>query len=533
MTPAASTPGARRLVLCLALMLPLVAVTAARSVAETETADLNAIDRIRHEALSRSEVMRIAAVLTDAYGPRVSGSPQLREAAEWSVGRLKGWGIDDARVENWGVFGWGWVNERFTAHAFTPRPWPLVGLPKAFTPGTGSAVMAPAVYAPLSKEEDFARFRGRLRGRIVLPIEARELDALFDPPARRFSDEELERLSRGERERVDRAAVGAKVAFARKRLRFLIDEGALAVLEPSRGNAGELFVQHGGALDAHRNPSLAGASSRPEPVQVVVTAEHYGRMARLLATGQPVQVELDIRNRFLENQPGLNVIAEIPGTDLADEVVMLGAHLDAWHGGTGATDNAVGVAVLMEVMRILKASDLPLRRTVRLALWSGEEQGLLGSRAYVRAAFADPETMARTEAHSKISVYFNLDNGTGAIRGVYLQGNQAAAPIFSAWFRALDDESLSTLSPMSTFSSDHLSFDEVGIPAFQFIQDPIEYHTRTHHSSFDTLERIQPQDAVRNAVIVAALAYHAANREERLPRKALPMPRGRQPVAGR
>ena len=241
-----------------------------------------------------------------------------------------------------------------------------------------------------------------------------------------------------------------------------------------------------------------------------------------------MKIELDVRNRLLENQPGLNVVAELPGEDKADEVVMLGAHLDSWHGGTGATDNAIGVAVMMDVMRILRASDLPLRRTVRLALWSGEEQGLLGSRAYVRAHFGDPETMRVGEAHSKLSAYFNLDNGTGAIRGLYLQGNQAVGPIFAAWLRALGDPDVGTLSPMSTFTSDHLSFDEIGIPAFQFIQDPIEYDTRTHHSNFDTFERIQADDAMRNAVVVAALVYHAANREELLARKPRPLPRSRR-----
>ena len=518
-----------RPVLSVLVLLLLTAALAAKGRAESESADLNAIDRIRHEALARSQVMPIAAALTDLHGPRVTGSPQLKDAAHWTVERLQQWGIVEARVQSWGLFGWGWTNERFSAHAFTPRPWPISGLPKAWTPGTGRAVTAEAVYAPITREEDFARWRGRLRGKVVLPIEARELKALFEPPARRFSESELERLSRGER--VARSEVtGAQIAFSRKRLRFLIDEGVLAIFEPSRGDSGELFVQHGGSLDAHRRPVLwQEDSAQPlEPVQVVVAAEHYGRLTRLLARDHPVKIELDVRNRLLENQPGLNVVAELPGEDKADEVVMLGAHLDSWHGGTGATDNAIGVAVMMEVMRILRASDLPLRRTVRLALWSGEEQGLLGSRAYVRDHFGDPDTMRVGEAHSKVSAYFNLDNGTGAIRGLYLQGNQAVAPIFAAWLRALADPDVGTLSPMSTFSSDHLSFDEIGIPAFQFIQDPIEYDTRTHHSNFDTFERIQADDAMRNAVVVAALVYHAANREELLPRKTRPLPRSRR-----
>ena len=516
-----------RRILGLLMMLAALAGAGPSIRAASEATNIDAVETIRREALAKSQVMQLAGYLTDVYGPRLTGSPLLREAAEWTVDRLKRWGIREARIEEWGTFGSGWVNERFSAHAFTPQPWPLIGLPKAWTAGTPGRITADAAYAPITTDDDFARWKGKLRGKIVLPVLARELPALFDPPARRLTDADLDALRRGEQERPEKGRTGTQVAFARRRLQFLADEGVVAVLEPSRGDGGTLFVQQGGGF--RFDPTASAMTPPPEPgtrpVEVVIVAEQYGRLSRLLAAGRPVSVELDIRNRFLPNQPGVNVIAELPGTDKADEIVMLGAHLDSWHGATGATDNAVGVAVMLEVMRILKTTGLPLRRTVRLALWSGEEQGLLGSRAYVRARLANRETMALKDDHARISAYFNLDNGTGAIRGAHLQGNTAVAPILTAWMKPFADSGVSTLSLTSTFSSDHLSFDEVGIPAFQFIQDPIEYHTRTHHSNSDTLERLQPDDAIRNAVVVASFVYHAANREEPLPRKPLPAPR--------
>jgi hypothetical protein len=513
--------------LSLVLVLTLGGTAAPWARAANETADADAVETIRREGMSRSQVMQTAFYLTDVYGPRLTGSPQLRQAAEWALERLKRWSIDNARIEEWGVFGRGWVNERFVAHAYTPQPWPVIGLPKAWTAGTDGPLIADAVYAPMAKDEDLLRWKDQLHGKIVLPVPTRELGAMFDAPARRFSASELDELRRGERVRPGTELTGAQVAFARRRLRFLIEQGALAVVEPSAGD-GALFVQHSAEFDPDRAPDSAIPPTRvPAPPQVVIAAEHYGRMARLLGTGRHVRLELDIRNRVLPDQSGFNVIAELPGTDRTEEVVMIGAHLDSWHGGTGATDNAVGVAVMLEVMRILKVSALPLRRTVRVALWSGEEQGLLGSRAYVAAHVANRETMVLRDEHHKISAYFNLDNGTGAIRGVYLQGNDLVAPVFAAWMKPFGELGVSTLSSTSTFSTDHLSFDEVGIPAFQFIQDPIEYDTRTHHSNTDTFERIQTDDAIRNAVIVASFVYHAANRDERLPRKPLPSPRVR------
>jgi carboxypeptidase Q len=264
--------------------------------------------------------------------------------------------------------------------------------------------------------------------------------------------------------------------------------------------------------------------------QLMVASEHYNRISRLLEGKVPVRLALDVRSRYIDDtQDSFNIIAEIPGTDKADEVVMLGAHFDSWHAGTGATDNAAGSAAMMEAIRILKASGLRMRRTVRLALWTGEEQGLFGSEAYVKQHFGDAATMALKPAHGKLSVYFNMDNGTGAIRGVYLQGNEAVRPVFAAWMEPLRSLGVSALTIRNTGSTDHTSFDAVGLPGFQFIQDPLEYSTHTHHTNMDTYDKLQAEDLMKNSVIIASFVYHAANRDAILPRKALPRPRPAAP----
>jgi Zn-dependent M28 family amino/carboxypeptidase len=278
-----------------------------------------------------------------------------------------------------------------------------------------------------------------------------------------------------------------------------------------------VFVQGGGPRDAKAPQALPTIS---------IAVEHYGRIQRTLAKNMPVRIDLDIKNTFHDDPMSFNVVAEIPGTDKANELVMLGAHFDSWQGGTGATDNAAGSAVMMEAMRILKQSGVRLRRTVRLGLWGGEEQGLIGSREYVKAHFADRADMVLKPEHARFSGYFNVDNGTGAIRGVYLQGNEGVAPIFDAWMKPFHNLGMTTLTIRDTGGTDHQAFDAVGLPGFQFIQDPLEYGTRTHHSNMDVYERIQEEDMRKNAVIVASFVYHTANREERLPRKPLPRPGG-------
>ena len=298
---------------------------------------------------------------------------------------------------------------------------------------------------------------------------------------------------------------------------FLQEQGAVGVLTEARGDGGTVFSNNGGQKDAKQPISMT---------QVMVAAEHYGRIARTLEKGLPVTVELDVRNTFHEAAPNLfNVVAEIPGTDptLKAEVVMLGAHYDAWHTATGATDNAAGSAVMMEAVRILKALNLPMKRTVRIALWTGEEQGLHGSRQYVAQHFANRQTGARTPAYDRFSAYFNVDNGTGKIRGIYAENNREAAQVFASWMAPMKALGTSTVTLQPTGGTDHMAFDAVGLPGFQFIQDEVEYSSRTHHSNMDTYERLQAADMKHNAAVVASFVYLAAQRAERMPRKAAPV----------
>ncbi len=482
----------------------------------TEKIDLDAVYRLKDEGLQRSKVMEIESYLTDVYGPRLTGSPNIREAADWAEKTMKEWGLANVHSETW-PFGRGWQNQRFVANAATPRAYPLIAYPKAWTPGTNGPVTADAVIAVIATDKDFDTFRGKLRGKFVLGTAMREVPAHFEAQGRRYTDAELAELSKqpegGGR---GRGNFQAAQAFNAKRNRFFLDEGVAAVLDISRGDGGTLFVQGGGPRDP-KEP--------PVPAQVVVAVEQYGRIWRTLEKKIPVTLTMDIDNKFFDgDQNGFNITAEIPGTDKADELVMLGAHFDSWHTGTGATDNAAGSAVMMEAMRLLKVSGVKLRRTVRIGLWGGEEEGLLGSKEYVKAHFADPATMQLKPEHAKLAGYFNVDNGTGLIRGVYLQGNEAVAPIFQQWMEPFKNLGMTTLTIRNTGGTDHLSYDAVGLPGFQFVQDEVEYNSRTHHSNMDVYERIQPNDMMRNAVIVAAFVYNTANRDEKLPRKPLPKP---------
>jgi len=484
----------------------------------TEKIDLDAVYRIKEEGLQRSKVMEIESYLTDVYGPRLTGSPNIREAADWAQKTMNEWGLANVHLERW-PFGRGWQNQRIVASAVSPRAYPLIAYPKAWTPGTNGPVTAEAALAVITSEKDFDTWRGKLRGKFVLSAAMRDVAAHFDADGHRYTDAELTDLSKqpsaaGGRGRGNFAAIAE---FNRKRNQFFLDEGVAGVIDPgTRGDGGTLFVQSGGSRDP-KDP--------PVPTQVVIAVEHYGRIVRTLDKKIPVTLQMDIDNKFYDNDlNGFNVIGEIPGADKADEVVMVGAHFDSWHSGTGATDNAAGSAVMMEAMRILKTTGLKLRRTVRIGLWGGEEQGLLGSKEYIKAHYGDPATMQLKPEHAKFDGYFNVDNGTGAIRGVYLQGNEAAAPIFQAWMEPFHNMGMTTLTIRNTGGTDHLSYDAVGLPGFQFIQDEVEYDTRTHHSNMDVYERIQPNDMMRNAVIVASFVYDAANREEKLPRKPLPKP---------
>ncbi|HEV3139858.1 MAG TPA: M20/M25/M40 family metallo-hydrolase [Vicinamibacterales bacterium] len=495
-----------------ALGIPLSAQWAA-----TEKLDLDAVYKIKDEGLQRSKVMEIESYLTDVYGPRLTGSPYAKEAADWAQKTMKEWGLANVHTEAW-PFGRGWQNNRFTAMALTPRAYPLIAYPKAWTPSTSGVVTGEAVMAVIQDEKDFEKFRGKLRGKFVLSVPMRDVLAHFEAPGHRYTDAELADLSKQPDARGGRGGGRGNFdpSFGAKRTKFWLDEGVAAVLDPSRGDGGTLFVQSGGPRTA---------ADPPVPPQVTLAVEHYGRIWRTLEKNIPVTLQMNVENTFFDNDlNSFNIVGELPGGDKADEIVMIGAHFDSWHTGTGATDNAAGSAVMMEAMRILKASGVRLRRTVRIGLWTGEEQGLLGSREYVKAHFADPANMQLKPEHAKLSGYFNVDNGTGLIRGVYLQGNEAIAPIFHAWMEPFRNLGMTTLSIRNTGGTDHLSYDAVGLPGFQFIQDEVEYDSRTHHSNMDVYERIQANDMMRNAVIVAAFVYNTANRDEKLPRKPMPKP---------
>jgi hypothetical protein len=508
------------------LVIGMTALTFAQ--AAQEPVDLDAIYRIKDEGFQRSQVMDTLSYLTDIHGPRLTNSPNIRKAADWATKRLTDWGLSNVRQDTWGPFGRGWSNEKFTANVISPQPFPLIAFAKAWTPGTSGPVTADAMLAVADTEADLAKWTGKLRGKIVLASKPLEVKPLFDPTGRRYTDQQLADL---ETQRIDAepgrgrpANVQAAQAFARKKMEFFAREGVIAVLEPGNGRNDHGAILVGGPRD------LRDPKSTPQPPQVVVATEHYGRIARTLEKNLPVKIELNVQNSYHDDTlDSFNIVAELPGTDKADEVVMLGAHFDSWHAGTGATDNAAGSAAMMEAIRILKAAGLKTRRTVRLALWTGEEQGLLGARAYVKQQFADPDSMQVKPAHAKLSAYFNMDNGTGAIRGVYLQGNEAIRPVFAAWMAPFRNIGMTTLTIRNTGSTDHVPFDEVGLPGFQFVQDPVEYSSHSHHSNMDLYERIQPEDMMKNSVIIASFVYHAANRDDLLPRKTLPKPR--KPVA--
>ncbi|MBV8130104.1 MAG: M20/M25/M40 family metallo-hydrolase [Planctomycetaceae bacterium] len=571
----------------------------AEAKAEPAKALTDPIDRIKDEGLNRSQLMTTLSYLTDVIGPRLTGSPNLKRASEWTCQTLTRWGLANAHLEAWGPFGKGWTLKRFSAQVIEPQCIPLIAFPKAWSPSTDGALAAQVVYFDAKSEADFAKFKGTVRGTIVLTGPPREVSAGFEPLAKRRTDKELLDLANagepspsrfgmegqpgnrnpsqnpdqgGPRDRAPGSGpasaqpssrrnrfgpeMRAQMELARKKSKFLADEGAALLVDCSaQGDGGTLFVA-GASVPGAAFPMPGQApTARPVsawdkdapriPPQIVVAKEHYNRLVRMIEQGEKLKMVVDIAAQFHDDDlMAYNTIAEIPGSDLKDEVVMLGGHLDSWHSGTGATDNAAGVSVAMEAVRILKALDLKPRRTIRICLWSGEEQDLLGSRAYVAqhfgkaydpmAAMMDtPEASSEKKESSngkpassdpkaeyaKFSAYFNLDNGTGKIRGVYMQGNEAVRPIFREWLQPFREMGASTLTLNNTHGTDHQSFDGVGLPGFQFIQDEIHYSTRTHHSNQDVFDQIQADDMKQAAVIMASFVYNTAMRDEKLPRK--------------
>ena len=513
---------------------------------DKDKVDLETTGRIRYEGFHNSKVMDYATGLMDSIGERLTGSPNMKRANEWTRDQLTAMGLSNAHLEPWGPFGRGWANQYVNVRMTSPDVVTLLAYPKAWTPGTNGLVQGKCIRATIDDKKDFEKYKGKLAGMIVILGADAEVKPITEAPYKRLDDDDLAKLADYQIP-ADRA--GFRMADYIKRQQFIkdlnqffADEKVLAVIDHSRGTAGggTVFVQSGGSYKTGETTTVP---------QLTMASEHWTRIARLLQQKKDVSLELNVTNTFYDEDPmQYDTIAEIPGTDKKDEIVMLGAHLDSWHAGTGATDNGAGTIVMMEAVRILKALNLQPRRTIRIGLWSGEEEGLLGSQGYVQNHFGtrppmdDPgmkgmPTLLRREAgdvtvkpeQAKVSVYFNVDNGSGKIRGVHLQENEAVAPIFEAWMKPFNDLGMTTLTMRNTGGTDHLSFDAVGIPGFQFIQDPIEYETRTHHSNMDVYDRLQPDDLKQMAVIVAGFVYDAAMRDQMLPRKPIEKGLPREP----
>jgi carboxypeptidase Q len=532
--------------------------------AAAEKIDYAALNQIKQQGMlaQNSRVMEISSWLTDVLGPRLTGSPATQKAGEWTVAKLKEWGLENVSLEKWADqsrIPRGWSNDKFYMAAVGPQSFAIAGTPTAWTPGTAGLVHGDAILITETTQEELQKYAGKLSGKWILTQAAPDVAAFWTAPATRTTTEELERMAlasgvstefgltpppggRGGRLAGPGGGRGQAFAAPFNRTEFFRTEGALGTLSTAARGHGIYTI--GGSASTDPEKSLPA---------VVIPAEQYGRIARILAKNLPVTIEAEIKNTYYPNPVMFNVVGEIRGTDKADEIVMLGAHFDSWHASTGATDNAAGSAAMLEAMRILKQSGVTLRRTVRIGLWTGEEQGLIGSAQYVSAHFASRGVVAGAPGaaptpaaapagagggrgpqgplelkadYDKFTGYFNIDNGTGAIRGVYLQGNEAVAPIFREWMEPFRSLGMAHLTIRNTGGTDHQSFDRVGLPGFQFIQDEIEYGSMTHHTNLDSYERLQPGDMMKNATIAAAFAYLTANRDEKLPRNPLPAASG-------
>ena len=554
----------RAVVVTLATALSLAAISISTPVSAQEAINPDVVSKIRKEGLTRSQLPETLEYLTEVIGPRLTGSPGLVRANEWTRKTMADWGLTNAALEPWGPFGRGWTQERFSLQVTAPTAFPVIGIAKAWS--TGFTGTVDVVVLEAGSEDDLKQYEGKLQGKAVLISPIREVPAHFAPEGVRWTDEQLAQMvnnsGTGRRAGITGTpgvTAGTPVAtndmtaeqrdrmqqMQRQRtmsgriLSFCKEQGAAVVLDAARGDGGTLFVQQAtvptkpnNAPAPRRDPNAPfnpTVTRRVQPwkkeaeklmiPQIAVAVEHYNRIARMVKAGEPVKLAVESKVRFNgdDNSQVYNTIAEIEGSDLKDEVVLCGGHIDSWHGGTGATDDGAGVAVMMEAVRILKATGLKPRRTIRVALWSGEEQGIFGSGAYVKQHYGT-KTEPKPE-HAKVAGYYNIDNGTGKLRGIYAQGNEAVIPIFTEWFKPFADLGATTVTKRNTGGTDHLPFDSAGLPGFQFIQDEIEYDTRTHHSNMDVFDRIQLQDMKQAATIMAAFLYQTATRNEKLPRK--------------
>ncbi len=502
-----------------------------------EELDLDMVNRIREEGFQRSEVMETVSYLADVIGPRLSGSPQSKRSQEWTRDRLTKWGMSNAHIEGF-EFGEGWSFSHASVHMISPHATPLMALPKAWTPGTKKAVKGKVKRLSLESEEDFEEHKGKLKGTILFLDDEAEPSEWENEPFKRLDEQGLEDKMGfnppSDRRGSFRKRMMKRFEFREALKKFLKDEGVIATVDSSSRGNGVVRTGGGGSrgkADRHRGV-----------LELTMAQEHYNWILRLLERDKEVELEINVRSQFhTDDNQSYNTIADIPGTEHPEQVVLIGGHLDSWHPGTGATDNGAACAVMMEAMRILKALDVQPKRTIRIGLWSGEEQGLLGSKAYVEQHLADrPETTDEEQLalpefmreqtwpiqpkadHESFSVYFNLDNGGGKIRGIYSQDNVAVVPIFERWLEPLHDLGATHVTTNRTGGTDHLSFDRVGLPGFQFIQDPMDYFTRTHHTNLDTLDHVVEEDLKQAAVVVATFVYHAAMRDELMPRKPMP-----------
>jgi hypothetical protein len=517
-------------VLALGMVLPgnLPRPTRSQAQNSTEKIDVDAINKIKEAELNRSQVMDTVGYLTDVVGPRLTGSPGLKKAQQYAIDKMREWGLSNPHLEPW-RFGRGWSLEGFSANMLAPTFSSLIAYPKAWSPGTNGTVRGEVVFFDANTEADLLKYEGRLKGKIVLLFPERDVAVNFLPPAQRTSDEDLQKLSEAKPRAAEQQNFQlsperrARLALNYKKWQMLTDEGAAVALEPGFGDAGTVYVT-GATVPAppdtpDENRKRSWDTNPPKIIpQVVVAAEQYNRMIRILRRGVPVEMAVNVSVRFYDDDPmSQNVIGEIPGTDLKDEVVMVGGCLDSWTAATGATDNAAGAAVALEVMRLIKTLGLKPRRTIRIGLWSAEEQGAFGSRAYVAEHFGRPG--AFKPEYEKFSGYFNLDYGTGRIRGVYLQGNEAMRPIFAAWLAPFKELGAATLTIDGIYATDHNSFDAIGLPGFQFLRDFMENNPRTAHTNMDVYDHVFADDLKQSAVIATAFIYQAAMRDEKLPRK--------------
>ncbi len=504
----------------------LVAAVVVTPLGAAENIDQKVLAQIKAEGFQNSAVMTTLSWISDVYGPRLTGSANLRRAGEWARDQLTAWGLQHAALETYQRTGRSWDLERFSIEMVEPQYLRVIGYPYAWSPSTPSPIAGTPTIVEVKSKEDFAKYRGRLRGAIVMNGRPKPVEPGFKPEATRLTDDELRRQEsqiepapekgdapksfwEEEEEFQDSLKKQAEI------LKFFASEGIAALVTPSGIPEA---VRVGGFYDEFWHPTYPG---------FVLSREHYGRIMRMLDLKQPVKLSLSVTAKIADTTEGFNVVAEIPGTDpaLKDQVVMVGGHFDSWHTGTGATDNGAGSAAAMEAVRILQQIGAKPRRTIRIALWTGEEQDYFGSVGYVQQHFGDLTTLALKPEHAKLAAYFNLDNGAGRIRGINLQGNEAARPIFDAWLAPFHYLGAKTVTTLNTGGTDHMPFDALGLPGFQFIQDPLDYDTRAHHTNLDVVEQVVPDDLKQASVILASFAYNAAMRDEMIPRKPLPKPR--------